>query len=142
MLKIKKTRKEKLLLKQECSGSYLLSRLLYNTLGMKFLSSEATLFFGSSQILVVALKWLSMETLELLGSWSNMEFHRVQSWVLFFTCYIQPTFQPNTPHLVTSMLMMCRRSSMVHLLISSLLLATLMLSLKICTSGCLPIGYR
>src|SRR6218665_1676979 len=60
-------------------------------------------------------------------------------------CYIQPTFQPyspNTPHLVTSMLMMCRRSSMVHLLINSLLLAALMLSLKIYTSGCLPIGYR
>src|SRR6218665_3529162 len=59
--------------------------------------------------------------------------------------YIQPQFQPyspNTPHLVTSMLIMCRRSSMVHLLISSLLLAALMLSLKICTSGCLPIGYR
>src|SRR6218665_2251854 len=46
---------------------------------MKFLSSEATLFFGSSQILVVALKWLSVETLELLGSWSNMEFRRIQS---------------------------------------------------------------
>src|SRR6218665_3875445 len=52
------------------------------------------------------------------------------------------SYSPNTPHLVTSMLMMCRRSSMVHLLISSLLLAALMLSLKICTSGCLPIGYR
>src|SRR6218665_1725884 len=107
--------------------------------------SEATLFFGSSPILVVAFKWLSVETLELLGSWSNMEFRSVQSWVLSFTCYIQPTFQPyspNTPHLVTSMLMMCRRSSMVHLLISSLLLAALMLSLKICTSGCVPIGYR
>src|SRR6218665_3127485 len=93
--------------------------------------------FGSSPILVVAL--------ELLGSWSNMEFRRVQSWVLSFTCYIQPTFQPystNTPHLVTSMLMMCRRSSMAHLLIGSLLLAALMLSLKICTSGCLPTGYR
>src|SRR6218665_914737 len=53
---------------------------------------------------------------------------RVQSWVLSFTCCIQPTFQPyspNTPHLVTSMLMMCRRSSMVHLMISSLLLAAL-----------------
>src|SRR6218665_1968494 len=107
--------------------------------------SEATLFSGSSPILVVALKWLSVETLELLGSWSNMEFRRVQSWVLSFTCYLQPTFQPyfpNTPHLVTSMLMMCRRSSMVHLLISSLLLTALMLSLEICTSGCLPIGYR
>src|SRR6218665_3906501 len=95
--------------------------------------SEATLFSGSSPILVVALKWLSVETLEPLGSWSNMEFRRVQSWVLSFTCYIQPTFQPyfpNTPHLVTSMLMMCRRSSMVHLLISSLLLAALMLSLS------------
>src|SRR6218665_2248585 len=93
--------------------------------------SEATLFFGSSPILVVAHKWLSVETLEPLGSWSNMEFRRVQSWVLSFTCYIQPTFQPyspNTPHLVTSMLMMCRRSSMVHFLISSLLLAALMLS--------------
>src|SRR6218665_596091 len=44
--------------------------------------SEATLFFGSSPILVVALKWLSVETLELLGPWSNMEFCRVQSWVL------------------------------------------------------------
>src|SRR6218665_1706788 len=33
-------------------------------------------------------------------------------------------------------------ASRVHLLISSLLLAALMLSLKICTSGCLPIGYR
>src|SRR6218665_2272493 len=82
--------------------------------------SEATLFFGSSPILVVALKWLSVETLELLGSWSNMEFRRVQSWVLSFTCYIQPIFQPYFPHLVTSMLMMCRHSSMVHLLISSL----------------------
>src|SRR6218665_375469 len=52
-----------------------------------------------------------------------MEFRRVQSWVLSFTCCIQPTFQPyspNTPHLVTSVLMLCRRSSMVHLLISSL----------------------
>src|SRR6218665_3400307 len=81
-------------------------------------------------ILVVALKWLSVETLELLGSWSNIECRMVQSWVLSFTCYIQPTFQsfsPNTSHLVTSMLMMCRRSSMVHLLISSLLLAALML---------------
>src|SRR6218665_2455158 len=107
--------------------------------------SEATLFSGSSPILVVALKWLSVETLELLWSWSNMEFCRVQSWVLFFTCYIPPTFQPyspNTPHLVTFMLMMYRRSSMAHLLISSLLLAALMLSLKICTSGCLPTGYR
>src|SRR6218665_3603564 len=107
--------------------------------------SEATLFSGSSPILVVALTWLSVETLDLLGSLSNMEFRRVESLVLSFTCYIQPTFQPyspNTPHLVTSMLMMCRRSSMVHLLISSLLLAALMLSLKICTSGCLPIGYR
>src|SRR6218665_2979295 len=93
--------------------------------------SEATLFSGSSPILVVALKWLSVETLELLGSWSNVEFRRVQSWVLSFTCYIQPTFQPyssNTPHVVTSMLMMCRRSSMVHFLISSLLLTALMLS--------------
>src|SRR6218665_478412 len=60
--------------------------------------------------------------------------HRIQ--LLF-----QP-YSPNTPHLVTSMLMMCRRSSMVHLLISLLLLAALMLSLKICTSGCLPTGYR
>src|SRR6218665_2712438 len=110
-----------------------------------FVESEATLFSGSSPILVVALKWLSVETLELLGSWSNMEFRRVQSWVLSFTCYIQPTFQsysPSTPHLVTSMLMMCRLSSMVHLLISSLLLTALMLSREICTSGCLPIGYR
>src|SRR6218665_2327410 len=43
-----------------------------------------------------------------------MEFRRVQSWVLSFTYDIQPTFQPyspNTPHLVTSLLMMCRRSS-------------------------------
>src|SRR6218665_3147981 len=107
--------------------------------------SEATLFPGSSPILVVALKWLSVETLELLGSWSNMEFRRVQSWVLSFPCYVQPTFQPyspNTPHLVTSMLMMCRRSSMVHLLISSHLLAAFMLSLEICSSGCIPIGYR
>jgi len=69
---------------------------------------------------------------------------RVQSWVisrLSFTCYIQPTFQPyspNIPHLVTSMLMMC----MVHLLISLLLFAALMLSHEICTSGCLPIGFR
>src|SRR6218665_1268043 len=75
--------------------------------------SEATLFSGSSPILMIALKWLSVETLELLGSWSNMEFRRVKSWVLSFTCYIQPTFQPyslSTPHQVTSMLMMCRRS--------------------------------
>src|SRR6218665_99609 len=35
----KNTRKEKFLLKQECFESYILSRLLYNTLGMKFLSS-------------------------------------------------------------------------------------------------------
>src|SRR6218665_2513603 len=72
-----------------------------------------------------------------------MECRRVQSQVLSFTSYIQPTFQPyspNTPQLVTSMLMMCKCSSMVHFLISSLLLATLMLSLSICTSECLPIG--
>src|SRR6218665_4160975 len=84
-------------------------------------------------------------TLELLGSCSNVECRKVQSWVLSFTCYFQPTFQPyspNTHHLVTSMLMMRWRSSMVHLLISSHLLAALMLSLKICTSGCLPTGYR
>src|SRR6218665_1859386 len=41
-------------------------------------------------MLVVALKWLSVETLELLGSWSNMAFRRVQFWVLSCTCYIQP----------------------------------------------------
>ena len=55
--------------------------------------------------------------------------------VLSFTCYVQPIFQPyspNIPQLVNSMLMMCRRSprrsSMVHLLISLLLVAALMLS--------------
>src|SRR6218665_3944706 len=69
------------------------------------------------------------------------ECQRVQSRVLSITCYIEPTFQPyspNIPHLVTSMLMMC----MVHLLISLLLFAALMLSHEICTSGCLPIGFR
>src|SRR6218665_1820440 len=65
-----------------------------------------------------------------------MECRRVQFWVLYFTCYIQPTFQPyspNTPQLVASMLMMCKRSSMVHHLISLVLLVALMLSLEIFT---------
>src|SRR6218665_3675087 len=73
--------------------------------------SEATLFFSSSPILVVALKWLSVETLELLGSWSRstMECRRVQSWVLSFTCYIRPTIQPFSPNTP------CERILFVHL---------------------------
>src|SRR6218665_2847681 len=34
------------------------------------------------------------DTIEILGSWSNMEFRRVQSLVLSFTCYIKPADIP------------------------------------------------
>ena|SRR6218665_175387 len=46
--------------------------------------------------------WLSVETLELLGSWSNMECRRVQSWVLSFTCYIG--LQPTSSHILQTLL--------------------------------------
>src|SRR5688572_31217063 len=107
------------------------------------LASEAFLFSGFVLTLLVVLKWLFVVTLGLPGSWSNMVFLRALSWVLSSTSYTQPTFQLyslNTPQLVTSMLMMYRRLSMVHPLLSLLLLAALMLSRVTCTSGCPLIG--
>src|SRR5688572_16985963 len=101
------------------------------------LASEAFLFSGSVLTLLVVLKWLFVVTLELPGSWSNMVFLRALSWVLSSTSYIRSTFQPyslNTRQMVTSMLTMQRRLSMVHPLLSLLLLVALMLSRSTCTS--------
>ena len=82
------------------------------------------LFNGSVLTLLVVLKWLFVVTLELPGSWSNMVFLRALSWVLSFTSYIQPTFQPyflNTCQLVTSMLTMYRRLSILGVVLDSTL---------------------
>lgn len=110
-------------------------RQLYTLLGLQSHLSGCTLL---------------LEILELLGSWSNCEYIRVQSWVLSFTFYICKVDIPA---------IFSKHSSARHLYHTDYVLQVLVLgppsdpvfaltgrigaiSLEMCTSGYLPSGYH